>query len=345
MIGMTLLDRGVVPDALVRFGIRRLLKQRLREEDRGSPEANQQAVLDWIDGLRDSPIAIQTEAANEQHYEVPGAFFEQVLGKHLKYSSGHWGDGVNDLDAAETAMLELYIERAELRDGMRVLDLGCGWGSLSLFVAARFPNSQVVGVSNSASQREFIMARAAARGLDNVEIITCDVNDLELTGPFDRVLSIEMFEHLRNYGEIMRRIAGMLSDEGKLFIHIFVHREHAYPFDTAGDDNWMGRYFFSGGQMPSDHLLLYFQVHLELCSHWRVSGEHYAKTSEAWLERFDANRASIDPVLASTYGTDARRMRSYWRVFFMACAELWKYRRGTEWFVSHYLFSKRRLEV
>ena len=341
MIGMALLDRGMVPDTLVRMGIRRLLRQRLREEDRGSPEANQQAVLDWVDGLRDSPIAIHTDAANEQHYEIPGSFFEQVLGKHLKYSSGFWGPGVHDLDAAEQAMLDVYVQRAGLVDGQRVLDLGCGWGSLSLYVAGRFPGSEVIGVSNSASQREFIMERAAARGIENLRIVTCDVNDLELAGPFDRVLSIEMFEHLRNYGEIMKRIAGMLADDGQLFVHIFVHKEHAYPFETEGDDNWMGRYFFSGGQMPSDHLLLYFQTHLALKRHWRVGGEHYAKTSEAWLRRFDENRATIDPILAATYGGDARRMRSYWRVFFMACAELWNYRGGREWFVSHYLFTKR----
>lgn len=341
MIGMALLDRGVVPDPVVRFGIRRLLRQRLREEDRGSPEANQQAVLDWIEGLRDSPIAVQTDAANEQHYEVPGAFFAKVLGKHLKYSSGFWAEGVTDLDEAEAAMLDIYVERAGLQDGMRVLDLGCGWGSLSLYVAERFPNSEVVGVSNSASQREFILERTRERGLDNVSIETCDVNELALTGSFDRVLSIEMFEHLRNYGEIMRRIAGLLTPDGKLFVHIFVHKEYAYPFETEGDDNWMGRYFFSGGQMPSDHLLLYFQEHLELRSHWRVSGEHYAKTAEAWLARFDANRTALKPALAETYGADAKRMGSYWRVFFMACAELWNFRHGREWFVSHYLFSKR----
>jgi cyclopropane-fatty-acyl-phospholipid synthase len=341
MIGLSLLERGVIPDPLVRIGIRRLLRQRLREEDRGSPEANQQAVIDWVEGLRDSPIAIQTNAANEQHYEVPGEFFAQVLGKHLKYSSGYWDQNDTTLDTAETAMLEMYVERAELKDGMRVLDLGCGWGSLSLFVAERFPNSQVVGVSNSSSQREFILARAKERGLTNVSIETCDVNDLALEGTFDRVMSIEMFEHLRNYGEIMRRIADLLTPNGKLFVHIFVHKEHAYPFETEGDDNWMGRHFFSGGQMPSDHLLLYFQEHLELRGHWRVSGEHYAKTAEAWLERFDANRSTIDPVLQNTYGKDARKMTSYWRVFFMACAELWNYRRGNEWFVSHYLFSKR----
>ena len=339
MIGF--LDRGVLPDPLIRAGIRRLLRQRLVEEDRGSVEANQQAILDWVDVCRQGPIALLTEAANEQHYEVPAAFYEAVLGSHLKYSSGLWAPGVTELDVAEAAMLDLYTTRAELVDGMRILDLGCGWGSLSLYLAERYPSSQIVGVSNSASQRTFILQRAAARGLTNVRIETCNVNELAVEGTFDRVLSIEMFEHMRNYEELLRRVSELLRPKGKLFVHIFVHKDFAYPFETEGDDNWMGRYFFSGGQMPSDHLLLYFQKHLATESHWRVNGKHYAKTAEAWLQRLDAHKADLAPTFATAYGSDAKRMMIYWRVFFMACAELWGFRGGREWFVSHYLFAKR----
>lgn len=343
MIGMVLLERGHLPDALIRIGIRRLLAQRLREEDRGSPEQNQAAVMDWVAELRASPIAVQTEAANEQHYEVPAELYEACLGPHLKYSSGLWAPGVRSLGAAEEAMLECYVQRAQLADGQRILDLGCGWGSLSLFLAARFPAARIVGVSNSESQRAFIMARAEARGLRNLEILTADVNDLDLSGgeSFDRVLSIEMFEHLRNYAEILRRIATWLRPEGRLFLHIFTHRSYAYPFVDRGQGDWMARHFFSGGQMPSDHLLLYFQEHLRVVGHWRVGGSHYAQTAAAWLRNFDRNRALLQPVMERTYGVDARRMSNYWRVFFMACEELWGYRQGREWFVSHYLWAPR----
>jgi len=336
-----LLDRGLLPDWLIRFGIRQLLKQRVREERRDGLEGQHRSVMEWVHSLRRSPIAVDTDAANGQHYEVPAAFYERVLGHRLKYSCGLWGPGIATLDDAEDAMLELYAERAQLADGQRVLDLGCGWGSLGLWIAERYPASRVLLVSNSSSQREFILARARRRGLENVEVMTCDVNELQLDGEFDRIVSVEMLEHVRNYRALLAKVASWLAEDGLLFVHVFTHREFAYPFETEGEDNWLGRHFFTGGQMPSDHLLLYFQDDVVIDDHWRVRGTHYAETAEAWLHNFDRERAALRPVLQEACGPDARRMEIYWRVFFMACAELWKWNDGCDWFVSHYRFRKR----
>ncbi len=359
-LAMKLLERDLVPDFLIRRRIRALLGARLEEEDQRDPELQQLRMREFIRTLGASPVAIETAAANEQHYEVPTEFYRRVLGKHLKYSSCYFStsgrtSGADDgapsraraaeyLDAAEARMLALTCERARLADGERVLELGCGWGSLSLWMASHYPNARITAVSNSRTQKEHIDAAASARGLRNLEVVTCDVNVLSFPQgtQFDRVVSVEMFEHMRNYDTLLERVASWMAPTATLFVHLFTHNRFAYPFEVRDETDWMARYFFTGGIMPSDDLLLYFQRSVVLVDHWQVPGWHYQLTSEAWLQNMDRNRDALMPVLARTYGDrQARRWWVYWRVFFMACAELWGYDGGREWLVSHYLFEKR----
>ena len=333
-------ERGLLPDALIRHGIERLCAARLREERAGGLEGQALRFEQRIELLRNSPIAIHTDAANAQHYELPPAFFESCLGKRLKYSCAFYPRGDETLDQAEEAMLELYAERAQLEDGQRILELGCGWGSLTLWMAERFPNARIEAVSNSRPQREFIEARCASQGIRNVTVRTADVNGLDLAADaYDRCVSVEMFEHVRNYRALLWRIARSLSPGGKLFVHIFAHRTLMYPFETSGEDDWMARHFFTGGQMPSHDLLMQFQERLEVVADWKVSGTHYQRTAEHWLQNMDQHREKILPLFIDVYGRDqALKWWVYWRVFYMSCAELWGYRHGEEWLVSHYLF-------
>lgn len=274
--GLTgLAERGVLPDALLRLGIRRQCEQRLREELAGGQQVQSQRFAARIAGLASSAVALHVDAANRQHYEVPAEFFHRCLGTRLKYSSCYYATGTETLDEAEEAMLALYGERAQLADGQHILELGCGWGSLTLWMAERYPNAQITAVSNSNSQREYILAQCRARGLINVSVLTRDVNHLTLDAEtFDRCVSIEMFEHMRNYPQLLQRIHSWLRPEGKLFVHIFVHRTLMYPFETEGDDNWMGRHFFTGGLMPAADTLLFFQQHLQLQQRWLLDGTH-----------------------------------------------------------------------
>lgn len=340
---ISLCEHGRIPDALTRAGIRRLCAERLRQEhadDVAAADANFRRRL--ID-LRNSPLAIETDAANRQHYEVPTAFFEACLGKRLKYSSCYYPTGAETLDEAEEAMLALYAERAGLFDGQRILELGCGWGSLTLWMAERYPNARITGVSNSSSQREHILARCRERGIDNVGILTRDVNELQLDARFDRVVSVEMFEHVRNHKMLFERIAGWLEDDGSLFAHVFCHRYLMYPFEDEGKDDWMARHFFTGGLMPSADTFLHFQDRLLLRERWLVSGTHYQRTANHWLANQDAQRADVLRILEGVYGSkkDARIWGQRWRMFWMACAELFGYRNGNEWLVAHYRFDKR----
>jgi cyclopropane-fatty-acyl-phospholipid synthase len=335
-------ESGRIPDPLLRFGIRQLVAERERELRTAGFESALASKRAFLTELARGPVAVATARANEQHYEVPPAFFEQVLGPRLKYSSALWDAGIDSLAAAEERMLGVTCERAGLADGMTVLDLGCGWGSLTLWIAEKLPGCRVLGVSNSKPQREHILRRAAERGLANVEVETADVNVFEAERRFDRVVSVEMFEHVRNHEALLARIAGWLAPEGRLFVHHFCHREAAYPYETEGAGNWMGRHFFTGGIMPSEDLLLRRQRDLELEAQWRVSGLHYERTSNAWLANLDARADAVLEALDEAYGHGAARLwRQRWRMFFIACAELFGFRGGSEWFVTHVRMAPR----
>lgn len=332
----SLLEKNLLPDCLLRIGIRRLLAQRIREETTRYDRAA------YVADLRQRALAEQTAAANEQHYEVPTPFYQYCLGRRLKYSGCLYPTGKETLDQAEEHMLALYAERAQLADGQHILELGCGWGSLCLYNAERFPHTQITAISNSRTQKEHIDTEARKRGLKNLRIITCDINAFDIApASFDRVVSVEMFEHLKNYELLFKNIARWLRPGGLLFTHIFTHSRFSYHFVARDASDWMSRYFFTGGQMPAHDLLMQFQDDLKLVQDWKVNGRHYQQTAEHWLQNMDAHRSEILPLFRDTYGEDqATKWWAYWRIFYMACAELWGYRDGEEWLVSHYLFRK-----
>lgn len=334
-------ERGLVPDFITRAAIRRLCETRLRVS--GAEQlSHTPAYENYLESLRSGPVALLPERANDQHYELPPQFFNAVLGPRKKYSCCYFPHPNTSLADAEVAALEVTCARAELADGQHVLELGCGWGSLSLWMATHYPNSHIVAVSNSAPQRRSIEAEASRLRLDNLTVITADVNSFT-PGPlkFDRVVSVEMFEHMRNYEELLARISAWLEPAGKLFVHIFCHRELSYPFETKGESDWMARYFFTGGMMPSSDLLCQFNRDLQVTQHNVWNGQHYQRTAEAWLQNMDQRKEQVLGILAQVYGRQhARRWFGRWRMFFMAVAELFGYEGGTEWYVSHYLLER-----
>ncbi|MGI9320818.1 MAG: SAM-dependent methyltransferase [Thiogranum sp.] len=335
-------EQGLLPDTVIRHGIKRLLKKRLAELHSRDCEVLADQKADFIQSMGRSAIAPMSFKANEQHYEVPTEFFLKVLGAQKKYSCCHWSDDSNDLDSAEIEALQMTCEHAGLRDGMQILELGCGWGSLTTWMARHYPNSRITAISNSASQGEHIRQRAQQLGLNNTVVNTCDMNDFVSRDTYDRIVSVEMFEHMRNYQALFGHISNWLKPNGRFFMHIFCHRDTPYAFEEKDETDWMSRHFFSGGMMPSDDLPLHFQHHLTCLRHWRWDGSHYEKTANAWLLNMDQNKPDLWPVLEETYGVaSAQQWWMRWRMFFMACAELFGYDNGQQWWVSHYLFEKK----
>jgi len=336
---MRLVESGTLPDPVVRLGIRHLLRRRLREEHRRRRDA---AALRTSAATPDERIAIATDRANEQHYELPPEFFELILGPRLKYSCCLWDDTTAGLAEAEEAMLELTAQRAGVRNGLTVLDLGSGWGSFGLWVAERFPGCRVTTVSNSAPQQQFIARQARARGLDNVETIRADINRFAPARRWDRIVSVEMFEHVRDHRTLLDRIARWLEADGLLFVHHFCHRELEYTYEIRDETDWMARYFFTGGVMPSFDMLARVGDPLAVERSWRVSGWHYARTLRAWLARLDASSERALDLLRGHYGAaSARTWFVRWRLFLLACAELFEFRGGNEWLVAHHLLRRR----
>ena len=336
-----LAERGVVPDFLIRAGIRNLCKKRLKQCLADNCEKNAELNEKYVADSDQSPMAVLTDKANEQHYEVPAEFYRYALGKNFKYSCCYYESANDSLDTAEDRALELTCQHANLENGHNILELGCGWGSLSLWMAKNFPGSKITSISNSNSQREYIMGQAHERGLENLEVITADINEFNTENTYDRVVSVEMFEHVRNHRELFKRIHGWLNSGGKLFTHVFCHRSTSYPFEVEGEDDWMSKHFFSGGTMPADELFLRISGQLELEHRWRWSGEHYAKTSEDWVRNIDNARSEILQLFNRELSmVEAHRTFYRWRIFFLACAETFGFRNGQEWWVSHYLFKK-----
>ncbi|RZC52731.1 hypothetical protein C5167_021155 [Papaver somniferum] len=336
------LEKNLLPDVVIRKLTRLMLANRLRLGYKASSHIQQSDLIKFAQSLEEMPIAIKTDLAKEQHYELPTSFFKLVLGKYMKYSCCYFYDKTTTLEDAEQASLELYCERGKIRDGHTILDVGCGWGSFSLYIAQKYKNCNITGICNSKTQKEHIEEQCRELQLQNVEIIVADISTFEMEGSYDRIVSIGMFEHMKNYKEILKKISRWMKEDSFLFVHYFCHKVLAYHFEDTSEDDWITRYFFTGGTMPSANLLLYFQDDVSIVNHWLVNGKHYAQTSKEWLTRMDKNISTIKPIMESTYGKDsAVKWTVYWRMFFISVAELFGYNNGEEWMVAHFLFKKK----
>ena len=334
-------EKQLIPDFAIRYGIRTLLKKRLDSLVSNNPETNIQNKIDFIHKMNSSKIALVPELANKQHYEIPANFYKYCLGRHRKYSSCYWEDNTKNLDEAELLSLKLTTQHAKLTNGQNILELGCGWGSLTLWMAKKFPKSKITAVSNSSSQKTHILEQAKKRNLNNISIITEDMNKFNPKTRYDRIVSVEMIEHMRNHRQLFKKINTWLKPGGLFFMHIFVHKTQPYLFEVQDEDDWMSQYFFSGGMMPSEDLPLFFQEDLKIIDQWSWSGKQYEKTANAWLANIDSNKEKVMKALEKIYGKDnSKKWFQRWRIFFMSCAELWGYRDGNEWKVVHYLFKK-----
>jgi len=342
-LGIKLTELGIIPESILRMAIKKIIQQRLLEIPTNTEERESKKA-DFIEELRSGPIALSTQQANEQHYEVPPLFFQEIMGSHLKYSCGWFDEYTASLDAAEENMLKIYVERLGIQNHQRVLDLGCGWGSFTLFAAEKFPSSNFLAVSNSNDQIEFIKKTAKARSLSNVQAVKQDMNDLSLEGSFDRIISIEMFEHMRNYGELLKKLGNHLLTDGKMFVHIFTHRDHPYPYEVRGPSDWMSKYFFTSGLMPSHDIFSYFEEDFVVERKWKIDGLHYAKTCNLWLQNHYRHRKSILNIFRRHYA-NPRQWFVRWQLFFLACEELFACNDGKEWFVSHYLLAPRHDKI
>ena len=333
-LGIWLAERGWIPDFLLRIAVKFISKARIKKSSSFSEK------LDVISSLRDGPIAELTPFANKQHYEVPPAFFEKVLGSKLKYSCSLFSDNQKSLNDAETEMLKTYIERANIRSKQEILDLGCGWGSFSLYAAQKFSNCNFNAVSNSDEQINFIKSKIQELGLTNLLALKQDINQLNLNKKFDRIVSIEMFEHMRNYKNLLQRLSNLMTDDGLLFVHIFCHRQSAYFYEIKNQWDWMTKYFFTGGIMPSKDIFEFFDEDLTVAESWEINGKHYSKTSKSWLKNIDKNSKIVKQILNQHYD-EKNIWFNRWRIFFLACEEFFKINDGKEWFVSHYLLEKK----
>lgn len=335
-----LLALDIIPEFIIRNRIRSLNKQRLKEITASTPEKQSERTKQFVKALHESAIAVETAAANDQHYELPAEFFSMCLGPHKKYSCAYY-EGGESLGKAEENMLEMYTQRANLQDGQEILELGCGWGSLTLYMAQKYPNAKIIGVSNSHSQREYIESQVQKLGLKNLRIQTADVNSVSFQNSFDRIVSVEMLEHIRNYKSMFEKISSWLKDDGLFFTHVFTHKDKPYLFEVKDETDWMSKYFFTGGVMPSNDLFLRFQDNLLLQDQWLVSGENYQKTSEDWLKNMKAHKKAVKKLFKEVYGVQSGLWYAYWKIFYMAVAELFGTNKGNEWMISHYLFAKR----